>query len=99
MAAKRARVAPAVDRLGVVAGFSKFHFHRQFSKLLGIGVYKYVQLVRLKRAAYQLAFRNQERIIDIALASGYESHEAFSRAFKKIVGTKPAIAKLEEMWG
>jgi AraC family transcriptional regulator len=88
-----------VDALGIVAGFSKFHFHRQFSELLGIGVYKYVQLVRLKRAAYQLAFRNQERIIDIALASGYESHEAFSRAFKRIVGQTPSEFRERPQWG
>ena len=78
-----------VDRLSGVAAFSKYHFHRQFSELFGIGVYRYVQLVRLKRASYQLAFRDQHRIIDIALASGYESHEAFSRAFKKTVGQTP----------
>ena len=89
----------SVDGLGIVAGFSKFHFHRQFSELLGIGVYKYVQLVRLKRAAYQLAFRNQERIIDIALGSGYESHEAFSRAFKKIVGQTPSEFRERPRWG
>ena len=31
----------------------------------------------------------RERIIDIALRSGYESHEAFSRAFKKEYGLTP----------
>ena len=41
-----------VDRLSNVAAFSKYHFHRQFSELFGISVYKYVQLNRLKRASY-----------------------------------------------
>ena len=87
-----------VDRLSDVAAFSKYHFHRQFSELFGIGVYKYVQLVRLKRASYQLAFRDQHRIIDIAMASGYESHEAFSRAFKKTVGQTPSEFREQPQW-
>src|SRR5688500_9405297 len=72
-----------LDRLSSIAAFSKFHFHRQFSLLFGLRVFEYVQLVRLKRASYQLAFRNDNKIIEIAFGAGYESHEAFSRAFKK----------------
>jgi predicted transcriptional regulator YdeE len=48
-----------IDRLSTVAAFSKYHFHRQFSELFGISVYKYVRLTRLKRASYQLAFRDR----------------------------------------
>jgi AraC family transcriptional regulator len=87
----------SVEQLCAVAAFSKFHFHRQFSELLGVGVYRYVQLVRLKRASYQLAFRD-DRIIDIALGSGYESHEAFSRAFKKVVGQPPSEFRERPQW-
>jgi AraC family transcriptional regulator len=88
----------SVERLSAVAAFSKYHFHRQFSHLFGIGVYRYVLLVRLKRAAYQLAFRHQERIIDVALGAGYESHEAFSRAFKKVVGQTPSEFRERPAW-
>ena len=63
-----------------------------------MGVYRYVQLVRLKRAAYQLAFRADERIIDVALGAGYESHEAFSRAFKRIVGQTPSEFRERPQW-
>lgn len=87
-----------VDRLSSVAAFSKYHFHRQFSLLFGIGVYRYVQLARLKRASYRLAFRDEPRIIDIALAAGYESHEAFSRAFKKTVGQTPSEFREQPDW-
>jgi AraC family transcriptional regulator len=87
-----------VDRLSGVAAFSKYHFHRQFSALYGIGVFRYVQLVRLRRASYLLAFRDRDRIIDIALASGYESHEAFSRAFKKAVGQTPSEFRERPRW-
>lgn len=88
----------SLDRLSAVAAFSKYHFQRQFSELFGIGVHKYVQLVRMKRAGYALAFRDQSRITDIALASGYESHEAFSRAFKKVVGQTPSEFRERPEW-
>jgi AraC family transcriptional regulator len=87
-----------IDRLSNVSVFSKYHFHRQFSEFLGISVYKYIQLTRLKRASYQLAFRNQMQIIDIALASGYENHESFSRAFKKSIGQTPSEFREHPQW-
>ena len=88
----------SVDRLSNVAAFSKYHFHRQFSELFGISVYKYVQLNRLKRASYQLAFRNPMQIVDISLASGYENHESFSRAFKKSIGQTPSEFREHPQW-
>ena len=79
----------SVEGLSDIAAFSKFHFHRQFTALFGIGVAKFIQLLRLKRAAYQLAFHNPS-IMDIALASGYDGPEAFTRAFKKLIGQTPS---------
>jgi AraC family transcriptional regulator len=87
-----------IDRLSNVAAFSKYHFHRQFSELFGISVYKYVQLTRLKRASYQLAFRDWISILDISLASGYENHESFSRAFKKCIGQTPSDFRTNPQW-
>lgn len=90
--------AASVDELSAVAAFSKFHFHRQFSRFLGMGVATYVQLVRFRRASYRLAFRREQRILDIALESGYESHEAFSRAFKKVIGQTPSAFREHPEW-
>jgi AraC family transcriptional regulator len=87
-----------IDRLSNVAAFSKYHFHRQFSELFGMSVYKYVQLTRLKRASYQLAFRDWIPIVDISLASGYENHESFSRAFKKSIGQTPSEFRAHPQW-
>jgi AraC family transcriptional regulator len=86
-----------VDQLSRVAAFSKYHFHRQFSEFFGISVFKYIQLNRLKCAAYQLAFRDIP-IIDIALASGYENPESFSRAFKKSIGQTPSEFRNQPQW-
>lgn len=89
-----------LERLSGVAAFSKYHFQRQFSALFGMGVHEYVKLVRLRRASYRLALpaREQARIIDIALASGYESPEAFSRAFKKAFGQTPSEFRQQPRW-
>lgn len=85
-------------RLSELAAFSKFHFQRQFSALFGIGAFRYVQLVRLKRAAHQLAFRHEQSVLEIALASGYEVPEAFARAFKKACGQSPSEFRAAPAW-
>lgn len=87
-----------VDQLGSLAAFSKYHFHRQFAEFTGIGVYQYVKLCRLKRAAHQLAFRDSGKIVDIALANGYEGPEAFARAFKSSVGQSPSDFRKQPKW-
>jgi len=87
-----------VDRLAEVAAFSKYHFHRQFTLLFGMTVGRYVQLLRLKRAAHQLAYRDDAHIIDIALACGYEGPEAFARAFRKQAGQSPSAFRAAPEW-
>jgi AraC family transcriptional regulator len=89
----------SIECLSSVAAFSKYHFHRQFSALLGVGVYRYVQLARLKRASYQLAYRQQSAIVDIAFENGYGSPEAFARAFRKNIGQSPTEFRNEPQWG
>ncbi len=87
-----------LERLSSVAAFSTFHFHRQFRQLFGVSVMKYVQLRRLKRAAYQLAFRPDRPVLEIALDSSYEGPEAFARAFKKHLGQSPTDFRQDPQW-
>jgi AraC family transcriptional regulator len=87
----------SVERLSGVAAYSKHHFHRQFSALFGLGVHEYVQRVRMKRAAYDLAFRERS-VLDVALDAGYESPEAFARAFKKTTGQTPSDFRKQPDW-
>jgi AraC family transcriptional regulator len=88
----------SVEMLSKVADFSKYHFHRQFSEYIGLSVHKFIQLMRLKRASYQLVFAPHEQVIDIAIDAGFENPESFSRAFKKIFGQTPSQFRREPDW-
>ena len=89
----------SVERLSSVAAFSKFHFHRQFSALFGLSAHAYVQLARMKRASTQLTYESWRSILEIALDNGYESSEAFSRAFRKRFGQAPSNFRADPPWG
>ncbi|MCW3846133.1 AraC family transcriptional regulator [Sphingomonas sp. LB-2] len=89
----------SVDVLSGVAAFSKFHFQRQFSATFEIGIHRYVQLARLKRASYRLAYREDQPILAIALDSGYEGPEAFARAFRQRFDQSPSGFRSDPDWG
>ena len=88
----------SLDNLSKIASFSKYHFHRQFSEFTGISVYKYVQLLRFKRASYQLVYNKGYKLIDIAMDAGFENPESFSRAFKKTFGQTPSEFRKSPKW-
>lgn len=87
-----------LDELSSIAGFSKFHFNRQFSALTGVSVFRFIQLMRLKRASYQLVFNRETKIIDIALDAQFENPESFSRAFKQSFGQTPSQFRKQPEW-
>ncbi len=88
----------SVDRLSQVAGFSKFHFHRQFTAFTGVTVAKVVALMRLKHASMQLAFDPKLSVIQVALDAGFETPESFSRAFKNFQGQSPTEFRTAPEW-
>ncbi len=88
----------SVDTLSSLANFSRFHFQRQFSGYVGLSVTRYIQYLRLQRAARQLVFNEQRRIIDIALEARFENPESFSRAFRKSFGQSPSQFRIQPVW-
>jgi AraC family transcriptional regulator len=74
--------------LADVSHFSPFHFHRVFRGMVGESVKEHVRRLRLERAAHRLRFGGQP-VTDIAFEAGYESHEAFTRAFRDMFGQAP----------
>jgi AraC family transcriptional regulator len=77
------------DVLANVAGFSVPHFHRIFTAQLGENIASYVRRVRLERAGRKLRMGAVD-ITQVALAAGYDTHTAFSRAFKQHFGLNPS---------
>lgn len=70
-------------------GYSYYHMTRLFTSILGESAGHYINRRRLYNASKKLLHSDQ-RIIDIALESGFESPEAFSRAFKAVFGSSPS---------
>ncbi len=83
-----------LERIAGLANCSLFHFMRMFEVVCGISLGEYIRRRRLSRAALDLAARD-EKVIDVALRYGYESPEAFSKAFHKMFGIRPSEARKE----
>ncbi len=75
--------------LAAVAGFSVPHFHRIFTAQVGENIASYVRRVRLERAGRKLRMGAVD-ITQVALAAGYDTHTAFSKAFKQHFGLSPS---------
>ena len=75
--------------LAAVAGFSVPHFHRIFTNHMGENITDYVRRVRLERAGRKLRMGAVD-ITEVALAAGYDTHAAFSKAFKQQYGFTPS---------
>lgn len=83
------RLAPPfrLDQLAQEIGYSKYHLSRAFHAATGEGLVTYLRRLTLARSAHSL--RNGERILDVAIAHGYQSQEAYHRAFFKMFGITP----------
>jgi AraC family transcriptional regulator len=73
-------------------GVSKFHLAHAFGQSTGTSVMQFLRGRRLSEAARRLA-AGAGSILDLALESGYDSHEAFSRAFKMQFGVTPEAVR------
>lgn len=79
----------SADEIAYHAHSSSFHFQRTFSILTDMTVGDYLRRRRLTLAAQELTTSNA-RIIDIAFKYGYETPEAFAKAFRKQHGCSPS---------
>lgn len=78
----------ALAEVGRAAGLSQWHFQRIFKALTNETLKTYIRSRRL--ACALPALRDPDaRIIEIALAAGFESQESFTRAFRKVYRMTP----------
>ena len=95
----RTHITEPLDRgrLADVAGFSVPHFHRIFTAHVGESAISYVRRIRLERAARKLRMGAVD-ITEVALAAGYDTHAAFSKAFKQHFGLSPSEFRQLNCW-
>lgn len=86
------------DLIANKCGYSTFHFCRIFNICQGMTLMDYVKKRRLSLAATKLFDGN--RIIDVALEYGFDTHNGFSKAFKKEYGFTPSqyIKRMEDYY-
>jgi len=82
----------SIEDISKQANSSVFHFQRTFSILTDTNVAEYIRRRRLTLAAKELT-TTDHKIIDIALRYGYDSPEAFTKAFRKHHGVTPSEAR------
>lgn len=78
-----------LDAIAARAGFSSYHFSRLFTARMGHSVMSHVRGRKLVKAAQRLLADPSLKLIDLAFDCGFESQEAFTRAFKRTFGVAP----------
>ena len=79
-----------VDELGRRVGLSRSALHKRFTDMIGQPPMQYLANWRIQLGA-SLLRDTAASVASIALEVGYESEAAFSRAFKRAIGTPPAL--------
>ncbi len=84
----------SLDALATHTGYSPYYCSFLFHLEVGMNLRKYVLLRKLYVSMEALT--SNAKILDVALAYGYSSQEAYSRAFKKVFGCSPAVWKKQQ---
>ncbi|MCB8814691.1 effector binding domain-containing protein [Desulfosporosinus sp. SRJS8] len=74
-----------------IALSSTFHFQRMYHMITGVTIAEYMRRRRLTLAAQDIL--SGKKIIDVAYRYGYETPEAFTKAFGKMHGISPSAAR------
>lgn len=80
------------NQVSKIAGCSEYHFRRVFSYLAGMPLNEYIRLRKLSCAATYLR-QNADKIIDVAMKFGYDSPDAFTKAFQAVHNVTPSQAR------
>lgn len=78
-----------LDILAEVSNFSKYHFARIFTSIVGVTPVAFVNQVRVQKAVYLLGETNMP-ILEISNQCGFESVSTFNALFKKHYGKTPS---------
>lgn len=79
----------SLEELAGVAHFSPYHFHRIFRAVMGESIFRFIQRLRLEKAASLLLANTEEPVTRIAYNSGFSNSSAFARAFREYFNVSP----------
>jgi transcriptional regulator GlxA family with amidase domain len=79
-----------VDAMARAACFSRRQFHRLMLQVLGETPGAHQRRLRLDRGAW-LLLTSRATVLEIALETGFENHETFTRAFRRRFRVTPSI--------
>ncbi len=84
-----------LEALAAVANFSAFHFHRVYRACTGETLGDYLRRRRVETGALRLLTQPRSTVLEVALAVGFGSGEAFARAFRLRFGTTPSVWRVK----
>lgn len=82
----------SVAELATAAGMSRSAFSERFKQLCGVSPMEYCTGWRMQQAYRWLADEGVT-VLEAALRCGYEGESAFSRAFKRVIGSNPSAVR------
>jgi len=80
-----------IEKVAKIALSSTFHFQRMYHMITGVTISEYIRRRRLTLAAQDII--SGEKIINVAYRYGYETPEAFTKAFRRMHGISPNAAR------
>lgn len=86
----------SIEQLAERANFSKFHFHRIYTAVMGETIQTVVRRLRLEGAAATLVYQKDRPITEVALDHGYSSGANFTKAFTKHFGYPPTDYRIKK---
>lgn len=78
-----------IEKVCAAAGYSRRHADRIFAEHIGMTLQEYTNAVCLTQSSVDL-LDTKQNILDIALNSHFQSHEGFTRSFRKRFGVTPS---------
>lgn len=86
----------SIDTLASVCCMSKYHFIRLFYEVTQQTPIEYINSFRIQVVCRRLRENDNEKVISIALAAGFNDLSNFNRMFKRIIGVTPAEYRRRE---